>query len=418
MYRFTVSCAVALIMTTAASQSFAGVELYRGTIRIIESSGGACAGFVGEHPVEMLLKSDKGKPGLSGYFAGDEIATGRFSGKDATHLDVRYPYVEEAKASGHFISIATEDGTVQAELHDRHIDAGAEDCNFDLARLTLRRVADEQAAMERYQQLAALFEAQLSRSKALELIREGRNAEALALYEKALSQVDTATRKNPEIVAPYLSSLATAYIRTGRFDEFNRLYDARIDGIKDETLRAFFLSHRVRALLMAGKADLARDDYDGALAKFQMAYLLQPQGKEIMAAIMAAYVRAGKYDNAVAFLEKARKGVTDEFDRKDLDEAIALVYFEKSKQLEKTGKDAEAEPALSKALQLSPDNFHFLIALARLRHKLGNFADAEKLLNDGLDRFKDQAIRTEIIDARDRMRQTEAILKKLREVGS
>jgi len=417
MHRISVLLVAALFIATVPVPGFAAPELYSGTIRIIESSGKACADFKSEHAVEMLLERGKGSPRISGYFEGDGLATGRFSGDDTSHLEVRYPYVEESKSSGHFIGIAVEGGSVKAELHDRHIEATAEDCNFDLARLELHRVTDDRLAATRFKQVAGRYDAQLLRSQASAQILEGHNAEGVALYEKALALMDSVAGKDPDLIAPYLSSLAIAYIRAGRFQDFNHLFDERIAGIKDEALRAFFLGHRVRALLNEGKTALVREDYDGALAKFQQAYLLHPQGKDVMAAIMAAYVRAGKYDDAIAFLEKALKTLDNENDRADVNEAIALVCYEKAKKAEKMENDAEAEASLRKAWQLSPDNFHYLVALARLRHKMGSLDEAEKILDNGLQRFKNEAIKKEIIAARDRMRQTEAILKKIRKAG-
>ncbi|RII31488.1 MAG: hypothetical protein CXR30_01350 [Geobacter sp.] len=418
MHRISILLVAVFFLTTAPITSFAAMELYSGTIRIIKSSGKACEGFKSEHAVEMLLERGKVTPRISGYFAGEGLATGRFSGDDASHLEVRYPYVEESKASGHFIKIAADGVSVQAELHDRHIEETAEDCNFDLARLELRRVNDDKLTENRFKQIAGLYDAQLMRSQASVLVQEGLNAEAIVLYEKALALVDSVANKDPDMIAPYLSSLATAYIRAGRFKDFNRLYDVRIDSIKDEPLRAFFLGHRIRALLNEGKAALVREDYDGALIKFQQAYQLHPQGKDIMAAIMAAYVRAGRYDDAIAFLEKALKTLDNDNDRSDVSEAIALVYYEKAKKAEKKENDPEAEASLRKAEQLAPDNFHYLVALARLRHKMGSLDEAEKILDSGLRRFKDEAIRKEIIAARDRMRLTESILKKIRKAGS
>lgn len=407
-----------LFFSGIACTSFAAVELYSGNILIINSSGKACAEFKGEHAVDMVLRRDGGIPGVSGYFEGEGLATGRFSGKAGERLAVYYPYQEEIKASGHFISLVTDGNLLQAELNERHIEESAEECNFDLARLTLKRVGDEPAAEARFKRIATLFDAQLARSEALALVRKGQNDEALLLFEKALSLADSVANPDPKQLAPYITGLASAYVRFGRFKDFNRLYDERIDGLTDKEGRAFFDGHRVRALMVEGKAALGREEYDVALAKFLPAYRLHPQGRDTIAAVMATYVRAGKFESAITFLEEAMKGVDNEGERKEMQEAIALVLFQKSKKDEKSEKSAEAESSLKKALLLAPDNFHYLIALARLRHKLGNLDEAETILKQGLGRFKNEDIRREILAARDKMRQTDMILEKIRQAGS
>lgn len=79
---------------------------------------------------------------------------------------------------------------------------------------------------------------------------------------------------------------------------------------------------------------------------------------------------------------------------------------------------AEADADLKKADALDPYSAQYLVARARLRHKRGSLAEAEKLLQQGLDRFQYEASRQEITAAREKMRTTELILKKLRKAGN
>jgi predicted Zn-dependent protease len=129
-------------------------------------------------------------------------------------------------------------------------------------------------------------------------------------------------------------------------------------------------------------------------------------------------VRAGRYDSAITFLEEAMKPLVSELDKKDIRGAITVVLLQKAKKADKDGRGAEAETSLKKAVALEPGNVQYLIALARLRHKAGSLAEAEELLRQGLKRFEDEPSRQEILAARDKMRQTEAILKKISETES
>src|SRR6185369_16288613 len=129
--------------------------------------------------------------------------------------------------------------------------------------------------------------------------------------------VDSVAEPASKQADSYLIGLANAYVRSGRFKEFSRLYDERIEGIADKGVREIFGGYRVRALLEEGKLSLAREEFDRALTSFEQAYRLQPKRKDTIGAIMAAYVRAGRFVSAIAFLEDAMKGFDDEIDKKE-----------------------------------------------------------------------------------------------------
>ena len=59
----------------------------------------------------------------------------------------------------------------------------------------------------------------------------------------------------------------------------------------------------------------------------------------------------------------------------------------------------------------------YLIVQARWRHKAGNYAEAEVILKKALDRFKDELSRAELNAAREKLRLTEMMLKKIRGNG-
>lgn len=416
MRAYTAIIPAVLLWTLLPAVGIAGVHLYTGTMQVIAASGKACQGQLGSHDVTLMLRQEQGSDVISGIFEGQGITAGQFSGSNAARLDVRYPYQDEFKAAGHVISITGDGATLTAELRDRHLEATYEDCNFDQARMHLVRSGDGDAE-SRYRAATALFDAQLTRAQAFALARVGRYDEALPLYEKALALAESLPGDVAARWAPYIIGLANAYVKLGRADDFNKLYDRHISQIKDDAVRGLFSSHRVRFLLLAGRTSLQREEYQDALKAFQKAYSLEPQSREAMAAIMMTYLRSGRPDSAISFLEESLKTMAGEAGSQDLSMALANLYLQRAKKSEKDGKIAEAEADLAKADSLDPDSVQYLIALARLRHKSGSLAEAENLLQQGLDRFQHESSRQEIIAARDRMRQTDMILKKLRKAG-
>lgn len=310
--RFATIMSAAVFFGLLPVTSFATIELYTGTIQIVSVSGKACGGMKGTHAVSLFLRQDEGSSAVSGFFGGETVTTGKFSGTELSQLDVRYPYHDDARAAGHFLSITSKSEALKAELRDRHLEPTEDDCNFDLARLNLTRVGSGEAAELRLKPVAALFEAQLIRSEAFALARTGRFDEALPLYEKALGMADPVAGNDAEKIAPYITGLANAYVKLGRNEQFSRLYDERIGSIKDEAVRTIFSGHRVRSLLQAGKAALAGEDYNLALENFRKAYRLEPAGIEVIAAVMMTQMRMKDYNGAVAFLEEALKSVEGE----------------------------------------------------------------------------------------------------------
>ncbi|MBT1070385.1 tetratricopeptide repeat protein [Pelotalea chapellei] len=393
----------------------AGVDLYAGIVNITAVSGKACAGAVGKHEVSLVLRHDKEQT-VSGYFEGQGMTLGHFSGKEGTPLEVRYPLDDESKAGGHSLTISPVPTGLLAELRDRHLDSTADDCNFDLADMTLRHVAEGEAAETRFNQLDALFESQLLRSRAFNLARTGSYVAALPLYEKSLTLAERSLGKDSDQLLPYITSLANAYVRQGEFDKFDQLYDLRYASIKDEGVKAILSSYRIRSLLMSGKTSLLRENHGAALEDFMKAYRLQPQSREAIASVMMAHLRMENYDKAIDFLESVGKSADAEGIQQDVQSALAQVYALRARKRDRSGEAVLAESDLRRSEALEPHAVQYLIALARLRHKTGNLAEAEDILKKGLERFTHESDRQQIFTARDRLRQIDSILAKLRSV--
>ena len=144
---------------------------------------------------------------------------------------------------------------------------------------------------------------------------------------------------------------------------------------------------------------------------------INPKNRDAIGAIMSVYVRSGQHDEAIVFLEQTEKRLENEPDRNDVRGAIALIQFQKAKKDDQAGRYAEAQATLLKAIRLDPGTVQYPIVLARWRHKSGSYHEADSILKKALERFKDGASRAELTAAREKLRITEMMLKKLRRSG-
>ena len=364
----------------------------------------------------LAISQETGAAGISGFFEGDVITSGRFAGGDWSNLPVRYPYRDGIKAAGHALSIVKNGTGILAELRDRHLEPTVNDCNFDLARMSLKPVVANEGAVARFRRMEEYFEAQLARAEAIALAREGRYEAALPYYERALCLAESAKANTPGLLSPYIVSLANVYLKLGGIEEFDRLYDRRSSALPDDAVKALFTGYRVASLIRKGKIALKREEYAEALELFQRACLMQPHHNEAIAGVMTVCLRTGKQDEAILFLENSMKRMDNEAARRELRVAIAQVYYLKALKHKGSGNGVEAEADLKKAIALDSGAVLYHVALARLRHKLGSLAEAESLLDRAGEQFTDEASRREIVSVRERIRQTDKILTKLKRV--
>lgn len=413
-YIFSAFIISALLLPAAAK---ADLRLYFGNLTVVTTSGKACDGVRGQHQIALVLSVDDEQKTFTGLIGGDNVAVGRLSGSSLEHLAIRYPYSDPAFAEGHSMKLSISGAMLSGELRDKHIDASVDDCNFDLARLALKQSQQYEEAILVFQKFSARFDAQLARSVAISLTRSGSHAEAALNFEKALNLADKAFPYNPPKLAPYLTGLANSYMRLGRFADFVNLYAERYPVIIDEAVKMVFNDHLVKSHLHLGRYAMGREEYPSALDHFKKALAINGKNKDVIAAIMSAYVRSGQHDEAIAFLEQTEKKLGSEPDRRDVRGAIALVQYQKARKQDKAGKFAEAEASLLKAISLDPETVQYPIVLARWRHKSGKYHEADSILKKALERFKDEQARSELNLAREKLRITEMILNKIRRSG-
>ncbi len=369
---------IALILPRAAG---ADVRLYTGTLEVVTTSGKACDGRKGNYQISLVIGSEDDNNAVSGYVGGDTVTVGQLRGQSLGELNLRYPYPDADHAEGHSMRIEISGTSLHGELRDRHLDAASDGCNFDLARIKMLLVAGDAAANEAYQRLSRLYEAQLVRSTAVAITRTGDYAGAVHVFEKALALADELYPPDSAPLIPYLTG-------------------------------------QIRSLLRVGRSALEREEYQAALDKFRQALRIDYKNKEAIEATMSALDRSGQHEEAIAFLEETEHKLEVEPYSQDVREALALVLYQKAVNEQKTGRTVEAERVLHRAIKLDPGTTLYLVALARWVHKAGKYHDADAILKRGLESFKDEARRRELIEAREKLRQTEKILAKIRRAGS
>lgn len=396
---------------------YADVRLFTGTLEVITTSGKSCAGRKENHQIYLVIGSDDATDAIFGYVGGDTVATGQLSGSSLGALALRYPFPDTERAEGHVMRVEINGTSLKGELRDRHLNATVDDCNFDLARIKLLQSDDNETANITYQRLSKQYEAQLARMTAISISSTGAHNDAVHVFETALTLADKLYPPDSTQLLPFLTGLANSYMRAGRVEDFNTLYSTRIDTLHNEAVQQVFSQHKIRSLLQVGRAAMAREDYQTALYNFRQVLRIDFKNKDAISETMSALVRSGQHNGAIAFLEETEQKLDNEPDRTDVREAIALVEYQKSLNEQKSGRSIEAERSLRKAVKLDPGTAHYLVALARLVHKTGKYSEADAILKRGLDTFKDETSRQELKEAREKMRQTEKILAKIRRAG-
>ncbi|MFZ2950388.1 MAG: tetratricopeptide repeat protein [Desulfuromonadaceae bacterium] len=405
----------ALLLPLAAG---ADVRLFTGSLEVVTASGKSCAGRKGNYQISLVIGSGDADESILGYVGGDKVTVGQLRGPSLGALSLRYPYPDPERAEGHTIRVEASGATLRGELRDIHLDASMDGCNFDLARISLVRTEGDEAATLAYQRLSRLFEAQLARATAIAISRSGEHAGAVHVFEKALALADNLYPPDSKELIPYLTSLANSYMHAGRYLDFSALYNSRIATLHDGAVQMVFGQYQIRSLLQLGRAALGREEYQTALGNFRQALRIDYKNKEAIEATLSALVLSGRHDEAIAFLEETEQKLEGEPDRHVVRDAIALIVYRKAMNEQKSGLTAEAERSLRKAIKLDPDTVHYLVVLARWVHKAGNYSEADALLKRGLDSFRDEPRRRELSEAREKLRQMEKMLVKIRRGGS
>lgn len=415
-FSITLVCMLLIQAHSAAAE----VRLFTGTLEVITTSGKSCGGRKGRLPVTLVVGIDDSQSSgdtILGYIGGDAVTVAKVFGKEFVKLQLRYPYPDAERAEGNLLELQLAGAALTGNLHDRHLEPTVDDCNVDFGRLEMVETADNSAALGVYQRLSVQYAAQLSRATAVALARQGSHQEATLEFEKALALADTLFPPGSERLNLYLSGLANSYVRSGRYADFNTFYAKRVETLKDNAVRLIFTHHQIMSLLKVGREAMAREDYQTALYNFRQALKLDYKNKDVISATMSALVRSGKHDEAITFLEETEQKLDSEPDRRDVREAIALVSYQKGKKEYKIGRILDAERYLRQAIKLDSGTAQYVITYARWLHKAGKYGEADGMLKRAAEAVTDAGQRQELSEARERLRQTEWMMSRLRKAG-
>lgn len=413
MRAFYIFCFLTVMAICCTPNVSASVKLYRGLLESTPESPQTCGAIQQSYGITLVITTNEKDSEFHGYFTSDLIASGKFYGSDVRHLDIIYPGQSENVSSGNFISITdlgeTLSGNFNAVFTSSH-------CKLNLGSIMLQHVNDQEATQKAIQKLADIYAAQSFLYNALTTYSasgDGNCADSTPLFEKAFALADKSFKQDSVLLYPYIRGLGRCYAMLGEYDKFISLYEKRIESINDKQTKSMIDLLYANVLTKQGEQLALKGESNQALNQLKKAYQINPLNRETVSSIVAAYILYEKrYQEAIAFLDQSISRYDSEDDRKEIYGITAMVYFKKGQKEISDGNLQGAEKSLRKAVGLAPEKNTYLLALARLRHKTGNYKEADGMLAEKLKKSTNEAERNEIIEARLKMSQTEMILKK------
>lgn len=393
---FSVVFSAAVILSASAvhagSSSF---SVYRGEMHITVTSGKGCLGNESSHPVpvEMVIErsEEEGAERISGYYKGEEIMVGRFSGSGSAPLPVSYAN-EKVGAEGHLLSIAGSGKTITAKLAEKHSDE-SEDCIFDQASFTLHRVAEGEEAARTMRSVSRLYAAQILRREGNSLYRDEKYAAAVPVFEKALSLVEEAEGKKSPELSDYLEGLGQALTKTGRFDEARVALERGLAVADNDRQRS---EVRETIAWMWGYRGVAADssrNYADAVNYYRTALTYAPTSAVIAVNLANALCYGGQCEEAERILDAAAaKAVTRE-DQNLIAAVRSYQLYYRGNVAEQQGEFEAAVKLYSEALKRNPDEVDFVAALGGVYVRQGKYDKAQELLEGAAARSGVESVR-------------------------
>lgn len=367
----------------SASIAFAGSGscfLYRGEMRIAAFSGKGCSGNEGSHPVPVEMVIERSEEGgtvrISGYYKGEEIMIGKFSGSGSALLPVSYT---DEKDEGHFLSITGSGETITAELTEKHSDE-SDDCIFDRASLKLQRVAEGGAAVQTMHRVSLLYSAQLLRREGNSLYRVENYAAAVSSFEKALSLVEEAEGKESPGLSEYLEGLGQAFTKVGRFEDARLALERGLKVADNDHERS---EMRETIAWMWGCRGLTADsrrEYADAVKYYRTALTYAPTSAVIAVNLANALCYGGECAEAERVLDTAAGGAAAKEDRDLIAAVRSYQLYYRGSMAEQHEEFGEAVKLYSEALKRNPEEVDIVAALGGVYVRQGKFDEAQELL--------------------------------------
>lgn len=386
----TIKMFTVVMLTLSASVAQATPVLYKGDMIVHKVSGNMCTqdsiGTVLKVELAMEYAADGS---VYGYFSRPGMVSGRFEGRNASVISVRYPFYDKEFAYGHALRLSKTSYGVTGELHEKHLAFTVRSCNYDEAELKLNTASEDPTQW--LERTKVIYQASDLNSEARYWQKQGHYVEAETLYNRALSIIEKSLAAYPTDVATQLSNLAWLNSITYRYAEAESLYS--------------------RALALSEKT-LGSDHADIATRLNSLASLYKVTGRYAEAELL--YRRAlaisekahGPYHPDVAtwlnnlvslYKDTYRYAEAEQLNRRVLaigEKVLAPEYAVVSTQLNNqafmyytTGRYTEAEPLFKQALAIrekalgleNADVAQLMGNLAELYTTTGRFAEAESL---------------------------------------
>lgn len=207
-----------------SSFASAEVSLYEGSLQVRKTSGKTCDGSELRNSKKILIALDRSEEGISGYFEADGMPAAKIGGVNAATLWVRYPYYEKDRAEGHALRLTEEDGALVGELQEKHTE-DADDCIFDEALISVRRVAETEKTDEMVKALSSRYEAQVLGYRGNHHYWQKEYSQAAALYRQRLELTEKTDGPAARSTAIAMAALVGALAKLEEFEQAERILE-------------------------------------------------------------------------------------------------------------------------------------------------------------------------------------------------
>ncbi|UPU37387.1 tetratricopeptide repeat protein [Geomonas paludis] len=360
-------------LLVGASSLLAAPVLYQGTLKVQATSGGACTAQDAGKVVPFELVIEKDGTGMVGYYSGKGIAGGRFTGRDPLSLAVTYPFADRGMAEGHRLQLKFDGDQLKGTLRERDLPATVDDCNYDLADLNLALSGGDAAQV--WRQAEFTFQAKLSRSQGSALYRDKRYAEAVPLFQKALTLREEAEGRNSSFAVAYLRELAVAMYDGGQHEEAIALLAGRLPGLLDGEQRELTALRLLQFIYDEQKTFLDYHRYESAITNINA--VLWPGSRDrtppTPALVQLAKMNSvlGKEELAESMFLAAERDLAPKDDKERQEAANRLVIH--AQHCERYRKFERAREIYQQALVVAPtDKAQLLKNLLAMNVNLGD----------------------------------------------
>ncbi|MCM0081898.1 tetratricopeptide repeat protein [Geomonas sp. Red32] len=443
-----------------AGTATAGTSVYRGDVELVKVTGKACDGKLRQGsrlPVEVVIKFDGAGDGeaVTGFFNGNSMEQGFFSGPGLDNLKVTYPADLDVKGTAHSLSLALSGNEATGALHEKY-ESPVYDCVFDDVRFTLRKEADGDEGEAEYLRRSKLFTSKTCTERGAKLLHGNQPKKALAEFERSISLKTEADPTSTTRLYPTLyRSLALTML--GRDQE-------AVKGISElvaEENPAPFASNTIKLVVPAKLCEFVKDASDPSLTKaattlldelavefdttpvissglsacfaslgdrerdaqgapekileyYQKALDLDPGNIEVVARMVEIWAHQSQFGEAQKLLQSHSALAINAMGQDHYMMIQGRLLHGQAKGLEAAGKYGEAADVYRRALISDPDNTFSLASFVRNMGKANRLEESMDFLDETRERCHDDRCRKAYTAELERQEFIMRTLEKLR----